>query len=105
LRLISHESLEKQKITLLIVQKPDFICLLFKTSKTKPSCEAFPGNPKERRTYTMLFSPKEKGQGLVEYALILVLVAVVVIVALSIPGPIIGNVFSDLDASLIEVSG
>lgn len=30
----------------------------------------------------MLFSPKEKGQGLVEYALILVLVAVLVIAAL-----------------------
>ncbi|HCR70030.1 MAG TPA: pilus assembly protein, partial [Anaerolineae bacterium] len=30
----------------------------------------------------MLFSPKEKGQGLVEYALILVLVAIVVIAAL-----------------------
>jgi pilus assembly protein Flp/PilA len=27
----------------------------------------------------MLFSPKEKGQGLVEYALILVLIAIVVI--------------------------
>ena len=27
----------------------------------------------------MLFAPKEKGQGLVEYALILVLVAIVVI--------------------------
>ena len=42
----------------------------------------------------MLFSPKEKGQGLVEYALILVLVAIVVIAALMILGPIIGNVFS-----------
>lgn len=30
----------------------------------------------------MLFAPKEKGQGLVEYALILVLVAIVVIAAL-----------------------
>lgn len=30
----------------------------------------------------MLFSPKEKGQGLVEYALILVLVAVLVIAVL-----------------------
>ena len=30
----------------------------------------------------MLFAPKEKGQGLVEYALILVLVAVVVIAVL-----------------------
>jgi pilus assembly protein Flp/PilA len=45
----------------------------------------------------MLFSPKEKGQGLVEYALILVLVAIVVIVALSILGPIIGNVFSEIN--------
>lgn len=38
----------------------------------------------------MLFAPKEKGQGLVEYALILVLVAVVVIVILAILGPTIG---------------
>ncbi len=36
----------------------------------------------------MLFSPKEKGQGLVEYGLILVLVAVVVIAALQILGSI-----------------
>ena len=42
----------------------------------------------------MLFAPKEKGQGLVEYALILVLVAVVVIAVLTMLGPIIGNVFS-----------
>jgi pilus assembly protein Flp/PilA len=38
----------------------------------------------------------EKGQGLVEYALILVLVAVVVIVILSIMGPAIGNIFSNI---------
>ncbi len=44
----------------------------------------------------MLFAPKEKGQGLVEYALILVLVAVVVIAVLTLLGPIIGNVFSEL---------
>lgn len=36
----------------------------------------------------------EKGQGLVEYALILVLVAVVVIVILAVLGPAIGQVFS-----------
>ncbi len=48
----------------------------------------------------MLFSPKEKGQGLVEYALILVLVAIVVIAALMILGPIIGNVFSKINTSL-----
>jgi len=44
----------------------------------------------------MLYAPKEKGQGLVEYALILVLVAVVVIVILSFLGPAIGGVFSDI---------
>jgi len=44
----------------------------------------------------MLFAPKEKGQGLVEYALILVLVAIVVIVILAILGPTIGNIFSNV---------
>jgi len=51
----------------------------------------------------MLFSPKEKGQGLVEYALILVLVAIVVIAALMILGPMIGNVFSKINSSLSAV--
>jgi pilus assembly protein Flp/PilA len=51
----------------------------------------------------MLFSPKEKGQGLVEYALILVLVAIVVIAALMVLGPIIGNVFSKINSSLSKV--
>ena len=44
----------------------------------------------------MLFIPREEGQGLVEYALILVLVAVVVIAILTLLGPTIGNVFSDI---------
>ncbi len=51
----------------------------------------------------MLFAPKEKGQGLVEYALILVLVAIVVIAALMILGPIIGNTFSTINNSLTGV--
>ena len=51
----------------------------------------------------MLFSPKEKGQGLVEYALILVFVAIVVIAALMILGPLIGNVFSKVNSSLSGV--
>lgn len=51
----------------------------------------------------MLFAPKERGQGLVEYALILVLVAIVVIAALMILGPIIGNVFSAVNNSLTSV--
>jgi pilus assembly protein Flp/PilA len=53
-----------------------------------------------KEKFAMLFSPKEKGQGLVEYALILVLVAIVVIAALMVLGPIIGNVFSDINSSL-----
>ena len=48
----------------------------------------------------MLFAPKEKGQGLVEYALILVLVSIVVIVILALLGPAIGNVFSTIMKSL-----
>jgi pilus assembly protein Flp/PilA len=44
----------------------------------------------------MLFLPREEGQGLVEYALILVLVAVVVIAILTLLGPTIGNVFSNI---------
>ena len=48
----------------------------------------------------MLFAPKEKGQGLVEYALILVLVAIVVIAVLLILGPAIGNIFSNIISAL-----
>ena len=48
----------------------------------------------------MLYIPREEGQGLVEYALIIVLVAIVVIVALSLLGPVIGNVFSSIAGTL-----
>jgi len=49
----------------------------------------------------MLYRPQnEEGQGLVEYALILVLVAVVVIVILSLLGPAIGNIFSNVTGAL-----
>lgn len=48
----------------------------------------------------MLFAPKEKGQGLVEYALILVLVAIVVIVILALLGPAIANVFSNIISNI-----
>ncbi|OGO19537.1 MAG: pilus assembly protein [Chloroflexi bacterium RBG_16_48_8] len=44
----------------------------------------------------MLHLGTERGQGLVEYALILVLVAVVVIAILALLGPAIGNVFSQI---------
>ena len=48
----------------------------------------------------MLFAPKENGQGLVEYALILVLVSVVVIVILAQMGPAIGKIFSNIVVAL-----
>ena len=48
-------------------------------------------------------SQKEKGQGLLEYALILVLVALVVIIVLQIMGPQIGNVFSQI-ISMLDIS-
>lgn len=41
----------------------------------------------------------EKGQGLLEYALVLVLIAVVVAAVMSIIGPTIGNIFS----AIVEV--
>ena len=48
----------------------------------------------------MLYLPEEKGQGLVEYALILVLVAIVVIAALALVGGEVTNVFMDIVANL-----
>jgi pilus assembly protein Flp/PilA len=48
----------------------------------------------------MLFFPHEEGQGLVEYALILVLVALVVIIILAVFGPAIGNLYSNTMANL-----
>lgn len=44
--------------------------------------------------------PNEEGQGLVEYALILVLVAVVVIAILALVGPQIANIFSQVTNGL-----
>ena len=43
---------------------------------------------------------RQEGQGMVEYALILVLVSIVVIVILSLLGGTIKNVFSDIVAGL-----
>lgn len=41
-----------------------------------------------------MYLPSEEGQGLVEYALLLVLVALVVLAILTLLGPQIANVFS-----------
>lgn len=49
----------------------------------------------------MQYLPRNaEGQGLVEYALILVLVALVVIAILTILGPQIGNIFSRVTSGL-----
>ena len=50
--------------------------------------------------FIMLFAPKEKGQGLVEYAIILALVAIVVIAVMRLLGPKVGNTFSTINSSL-----
>ena len=42
----------------------------------------------------------EKGQGLVEYALIIVLIAMVVFIAMSYMAPTIGNIFTDIANTL-----
>ena len=54
----------------------------------------------EPTTSTSPQKPRQQGQALVEYALILVLVAVVVIVILALLGPTIGNIFSNISKSL-----
>jgi len=56
---------------------------------------------KEKRNYAI--ARKEKGQGLVEYALIIVLVSIVVIAALTILGPRISNVFNTISGTLGSV--
>jgi len=48
----------------------------------------------------MLFSLNIKGQGLVEYAIILSLVAIVVIAVVSVFGPLVGKAFSTINTSL-----
>ena len=48
----------------------------------------------------MLFSQQQQGQGLVEYAIILVFVAIVVISIIRLLGPRVGNIFSTINSSL-----
>jgi pilus assembly protein Flp/PilA len=75
---------------------------------TKPGCKlSFNGVFKPlmlrkiiRRKTEMLFIPNAEGQGLIEYALILVLVAIVVLIILFVLGPAIGQIFSNVVVSL-----
>jgi pilus assembly protein Flp/PilA len=56
--------------------------------------------------FDLLISPeKEKGQGMVEYGMILVLVGVVLVVVLALVGPAIGNVFSQVTCAVGRTCG
>ena len=48
----------------------------------------------------MLFAPKEHGQGLVEYAIILSFVAIVVVAVVRAFGPALGETYSTINSSL-----
>jgi len=71
------------------------LCLVFSTEGGPQT-----GKILIRKELIMLFAPKEKGQGLVEYAIILALVAIVVIAVMRLLGPKIGNTFSSINNSL-----
>lgn len=48
----------------------------------------------------MLYYPRDQGQGLVEYALILVLVSILVLALLFIFGGSVGNLYSNIVGQL-----
>lgn len=48
----------------------------------------------------MLFGRQEKGQGLVEYAIIIVFVAILVIVILRLLGTNLGSTYSTISSSM-----
>ena len=50
----------------------------------------------------MLYLPREDGQGLVEYALILVLVSITVILVLTLLGDEVGEVFQEVSNVLSD---
>jgi pilus assembly protein Flp/PilA len=54
----------------------------------------------DREGVTHMLKRRQRGQGLVEYALIIALVAIVVIAILVIMGPQIGNIFSNITHGL-----
>lgn len=48
----------------------------------------------------MVYLPAEDGQGLVEYAFIILLIALIVIAVLTLIGPAVGNMYSSIVAGL-----
>lgn len=67
-------------------------------SLSLPSLPRVPRAPGGKRVSSR--PPGQAGQGMIEYALILVLVAIVVIVVLTTMGQQIGKVFQDLGTQL-----
>ncbi len=57
-------------------------------------------NHKETTQMRKLNELRKKGQGLVEYALILVLIAIVVIVILGVLGGQVNNIFSNISSAM-----
>jgi pilus assembly protein Flp/PilA len=57
-----------------------------------------------KEVIVMYVTLDERGQGLVEYAMILAFIAIVVIAVLMLLGPMIGNVFSTINNSLSSFS-
>ncbi|MFN2108554.1 MAG: Flp family type IVb pilin [Anaerolineae bacterium] len=53
----------------------------------------------------MVYLPREEGQGLTEYGLILVLIAVVVVAALVLLGPEVADMYDRLRESLESFLG
>jgi pilus assembly protein Flp/PilA len=78
-------------------------CNLFSDNQ---SCDSKKREPKKnqhsslRKETIMLFAPKEQGQGLIEYAIILSLVALIVIAVLWLLGPEVGNSYSSINSSI-----
>ena len=48
----------------------------------------------------MLSASEEKGQGLVEYAIIIALIAIIVIAVVTVLGKKVNNIFNSMGASL-----
>lgn len=59
-----------------------------------------PSRKSQKKGGEKMYLPREEGQGLVEYALILVLVAIVVIAMLLLLGPQIANIFSRITSGM-----